>query len=104
MVNVEEIEQLTPKQLEEIQSVMRLFHLMGLTNDDITSLAQILKEWPTYVKNMNEMGADLVRIKRILSEQSGKNGVIDSEDALRKAVGFDNNAENVRFGYGGDTK
>lgn len=103
-MDVSELAKLDPEKLEKIQSVLALFHLFGLSDEEISRLPQVLKNWPIVVKNLNDMGQDLFLVKKSImgKNASGANPEIDSEDSLRKMVGFDSHVENVVFNEGGN--
>ena len=100
MVDVSELAKLDQEKLEKIQSVISLFHLLGLSDEDIALLPQVLKLWPTVVKNMNLMAQDLAIVKQGFATKDGK-GEGDPAINLQKLVGFDSNIENVNFDEGG---
>lgn len=106
MVDVSKLNELTPEELKEIQSIISLFHLLGLTDEEISRLPQVLKNWPLVASNINAMAADLANVKSEVSRLSMPS-VADSEDTndnIRKSVGFGANPETVFFDMGGDKR
>ena len=107
MADVSEIMKLDERKLKEVQAAVLLLHLLGLSDDDISLLPQIVKSWPTVVKNMNAMAEDLAKLRQALSEgkPDGKASQADSAGELQKMIGFGSATELVTFGAdGGDRK
>lgn len=104
MVTIE-LSKLTPKELKAVQSVIRLFHILGLTNDQIEKLPEVLSNWPTVVTNMNAMAQDLFilkqQVERLAPEKnSAKDISADTDINIRNSIGFDKNTELTQFGGG----
>lgn len=93
MADVSEIAKLDSEKLEKIQSVISLFHLLGLTDKDIENLVNIAKGWPTIVKNMNAFSEELDRLSRIAGNKKDTTSSI--QESMAKMVGFDSHAENI---------
>lgn len=100
MADVSELAKLTPAELEKIQSVIKLFHLLGLSDEDISLLPQVLKNWRKVVDTINAHSNDLTALKRGLSNGQSKDSDASSDngDTMRVLVGFDNMSENVKLG------
>lgn len=94
---------MTRKDLKGVKSALALFHLLGLTDEQISLLPQVLANWPTVVKNMNAMAADLATVKAEISRgpQSGDAPHLDTEENIRRSVGFGSHVELVSFDEGG---
>ncbi len=101
MVDVKELSKLSPEELEKIQSVISLFHLMGLSDEDISILPEVLKNWPMLVKNLNLLMNDVVQMKGELVRVSGdkiiKGNDVDTSDNIRESIGFGSSVERVFF-------
>lgn len=103
MADVSELAKLSPEKLEKVQSIIALFHLLGMTDEDIGNLVDMAKKWPIVVKNMNAMAEDLVLLKQGAAVKSSEKAKeFDNEESLRLMVGFDSRVEEVKFGEGGD--
>lgn len=105
MVDVSEISKLSPEELGKVQSVISLFRLLGLTDEDISLLPQVLKNWPKVVEVINGHSEDLERIKGLVTANKGQDELEkiadDTPDNIRSAFGFGSRTENVRFDGGG---
>lgn len=100
MADFSEIMKLTPRQLKKAKEIAVFLKLLGLSDKDIELIPQIIKNWPTIVKNMNEMSADFASFKLQLANQDNKNdGGDDFETpaSIRKGIGFGETAENVDY-------
>lgn len=110
MVNIEEIQKLTPKQLEIIQAVLALFAVMGITKEQLATLPELLESFPTYVSNMNLMAQDLAKLKATLAQYGApkakeeEDPTADTSENIRRSFGFDSHNERVAFGEGGIVK
>lgn len=103
MVDVSEIAKMDSEKLEKVQSVIALFHLLGITDEEIALLPQVLKNWPTIVSNMNGMTKDMVEMKNSIARlkpRSENKGEPDDATALQNMVGFDSSIEKVSFNRG----
>lgn len=103
MADVSELAKLDPEKLGKIQSIISLFHLLGMTDNDIENLVEMAKKWPTVVKNMNAMAYDLTLLKQgaAAKDEKGTDGG-ENDESLRLLVGFGSRAEDVSFdGEGG---
>lgn len=104
MVDVSEISKLSPEELGKVQSVISLFHLLGLSDEDISLLPQVLKNWPKVVEVINGHSEDLERLKGLVTANKGQDEldkIADTPDNIRSAFGFGSRTENVRFDGGG---
>ncbi len=97
MADVSEIMKLTPEELAEVKSSIRLFHILGMTDEEISLLPQIAKNWGIVVSNMNAMATDLADLRSRLSTSGGKreDGSLDTDENIRRSFGFGENAESV---------
>ena len=100
MADVSEIAKLSPEKLKEIQSVISLFHLLGLTDEDIEKLPIVLRNWDKAVNTINAHSQDLENIRSSLSKNGNgrKDAEGDTPDSLRSMIGFDSSPEVVNFG------
>ena len=106
MADVSEIRQLTPERLEKIQAVLDLFRLLGITDEELARLPQVLKNWPTAVSNMNAFSAELSEAKARLDALSIRKSAAeeiaaDTDENIRRSFGFGDASELVNFGPGG---
>lgn len=99
MADVSELAKLTPAELEKIQSVIKLFHLLGLTDEDISILPEVLKNWRKAVDTINAHSLDLQNFKKSLSSNSAdkSDASMNSAEAMQKMVGFGESPERVDF-------
>ena len=100
-----EIENLTPKELKEVQSVLRLLHILGLSNEQIEKLPEVLSLWPRVVNNMNKMAEDLFEVKsevaRMVKEKAPLPDIsADTDENIRSSIGFGSSPELTLFGGG----
>lgn len=104
MADVSEIAKLTPEQLDKVQSVISLFHILGLTDEDISLLPQVLKLWPKVVDTVNAHSIDLSNLKRSMASDKSQNlnTNLDTPENIRSAIGFGSNVERVVFKEAGD--
>lgn len=105
MADVSEIRNLTPERLEKVQAVLDLFRLLGLSDEEISLLPQVLKNWPIVVSNINAFSSDLVAIKsdvaRLSVKRAGQDTGVDTEENIRESIGFGNHPEIINFGTEG---
>lgn len=104
MVTIE-LSKLTPKELRAVQAAIRLFHILGLTNEQIEKLPEVLSNWPTVVTNMNAMAQDLYALKqqveRLITEKAPARDIsADTDENIRDSIGFGANPELTQFGGG----
>ena len=105
MVEIKKLKEMSPEKLEKVQSVIDLFNLLGITDEQIALLPQVLANWPTIVSNMNAMAQDLATLKMSSARKSESGDNLDTEESLRESVGFGKHTEMVFFGEdGGDKK
>lgn len=99
MADVSELAKLTPAELEKIQAVISLFHLLGLTDEDISILPEVLKNWRKAVDTINAHSLDLQNFKKSLSSNNAdKSGAsMNSAEAMQMMVGFGESPERVDF-------
>lgn len=102
MAAVSEIMKLDADKLKEVQSAISLFHLLGLTDEDIALLPQVLKNWQLVVKNLNDMAVDLANLKQSTLAKKGRADTsLDTPENIRSLIGFEETTERVRFEEGG---
>lgn len=104
MVEIKKLKEMSPEELEKVQSVLDTFNLLGITDEQIALLPQVLALWPTIVNNMNLMAQDLATLKLATGKKEKQSESLDTEEAIRKSVGFDNHTEMVFFDEEGDKK
>lgn len=104
MVDVSELSKLTPERLEKAQAVIDLFHLLGLSDEEISLLPVVLRNWGKVVDTINAHSEDLERVKSVVTANKGQqelDAASDTPDNIRSAFGFGVRAESVNFGAGG---
>lgn len=106
MADVSELAKLTPAELEKIQAVISLFHLLGLTDEDISILPEVLKNWRKAVDTINAHTEDLVAIKRSISLGKADKGKasMNGADEMQMMVGFGMAKEKIFFDNGAKEK
>lgn len=100
MADFSEIMKLTPRQLKKAKEVAVFLKLLGLSDEDIKLIPQIIRNWPIVVKNMNDMSADFANFKMQLADKDDKNKDKDDFEtpaSIRQGIGFGENAENVDY-------
>lgn len=90
---VSEIAKLKGKDLKEVQGVIAMLHLLGLSDDDIESLVEIAKNWKTIASNMNLFSEELGNIKRKIGIDDKDSNESETTSNYRDFVGFGTNAE-----------
>lgn len=93
MADVSEISKMSSKELKQVQGAIAMFHILGLTDDDIKSLVVMAKQWETIVSNMNAFSNELIAIKRKIGSGKGENGGSDAPEDYKDLVGFDSHSE-----------
>ena len=104
MVEIKKLKEMSPEKLEKVQSVIDLFNLLGITDEQIALLPQVLANWPTIVKNMNAMANDLATLKMASAKKAESGDNLDTDESIRESVGFGNHAEMVFFDEDGGKK
>lgn len=79
---IDTIKNLTPKQLKEVQSVLALFSLMGITDEQLAKLPIILSNWGKMADNLNKMAVDLIDARKRIAELESK--VAGNQDKTKK--------------------
>ena len=101
MADFSEIMKLTPRQLRKVKAISAFLKLLGLSDAEIELIPQIIKNWPTIVKNMNEMAADFAEFKLTLGVKDDKKADgaddFDTPSSIRKGIGFGVDTENVDY-------
>lgn len=99
MVDVKELSKLTPDELAKVQSVISLFHLLGLSDEDINVLPEVLKNWRQAVDTLNAHTVDLANLKQILPSRQSKDSdaSLDTPENIRLMFGFGESPERVDF-------
>ena len=99
MTDVSELMKLDSESLTKVQSVISLLHLLGLSDEDIALLPEVLKNWRKMVDTVNAHSIDLANVKRsVSSNKPDKSGVnLNSAEAMQRMVGFGESAERVDF-------
>lgn len=99
MVDVKELSKLTPEELTKVQSVISLFHLLGLSDEDIAILPEVLKNWRQAVDTLNAHTVDLANLKQISPSRQSKNSdtSLDTPENIRLMFGFGESPERVDF-------
>lgn len=102
MAVASEISKIDADTLEKVKTVITLFHMIGITDEMLDKLPQILASWPTVVSNMNAMVEDLNKLKMAVYQQKPavNQNSGDTPENLRKAVGFGETIERVVFEKG----
>lgn len=105
----QELAKLNRGQLKTLQAVLSLLHILGLSDEQINALPQILTNWPTMAKNMNAMSADLIEIKKkICTLEDRKNGDekehdpkgMDTADNIKESGGLGKDVERIHYEKG----
>lgn len=104
MVDVKALKELDAERLAKIQAVIDLFHVLGLSDEEISLLPQVLKNWPKVVETINAHSVDLANLKQGVPSGKTKNldTSLDTPDNLRQMIGFGESPERVNFSDGGD--
>lgn len=99
MVDVKELSKLTPEELTKVQSVISLFHLLGLSDEDIQILPEVLKNWRKAVDTLNAHTVDLGNLKQVFSSGQSKNPdtSLETSENIRRMFGFGESPERVDF-------
>jgi hypothetical protein len=106
----QELAKLNRGQLKTLQAVLSLLHILGLSDEQINALPQILTNWPTMAKNMNAMSADLIEIKKkICTLEDRKNGDekdpdpkgMDTAENIKTSGGLGKDVERINYEKGG---
>ena len=99
MVDVKELSKLTPEELTKIQSVISLFYLLGLSDEDIALLPEVLKNWRKAVDTLNAHTVDLANLKQGLptGQPNNLDTSLDTPENLRHMFGFGESPERVDF-------
>lgn len=102
MVDVKELSKLTPEELAKVQSVISLFHILGLSDEDIAILPEVLKNWRQAVDTLNAHTVDLANLKQVFPSGQSKNPdtSIDTPENIRLMFGFGESPERVDFNSG----
>lgn len=102
---IKELSNLSNKELKQVKSVITFFHLLGMTDEQIASLPQVLSNWPIVAKNMNAMSKDLIEVKSMISDLSARNGSksaddkkLDTSENIKEASGIGKDIERINFG------
>ena len=98
MVDVSELEKLSPEELKAAQEAIALFRLLGLSNEDISMLPKIVKQWPKLIEIVNGHSDDLTSLRMQINKNEKPvkpNAKPETPDSLREMVGFDSHVESV---------
>lgn len=106
MVDVKELNSMSAKDFAKVKSVIALFHLLGLSDEDISMIPEILRNWRKLVDTVNIHSYDLANLKQSSFKQKGGNVDISSEtpENIRNMFGFGESLEKVSFNEGGTSK
>lgn len=103
MVDVKALKELDAERLAKIQAVIDLFHVLGLSDEEISLLPQVLKNWPKVVETINAHSIDLANLKQSMpnGKQKSTDTALDTPENIRQMFGFGETSEKVQFSDGG---
>ena len=106
MVNVKTLHNLSSEDLGKIQAVIGLFELLGITEEDLARLPEVLANWDMVKKNLNLMVADVSTLKEQVATLIANGGKSSKDNEtpenLQQSVGFGSATERVLFRGGND--
>ncbi len=106
MVDIRTLHNLTSEDLGKIQAVIDLFALLGISEEDLANLPEVLANWGTVKKNLNLLVKDVADLKTQVATliANGGKGSKETENPenLQQSVGFGSATERVLFRGGND--
>jgi len=103
---ISELSKLSPRELKQVKSVVTFFHMIGLTDEDINLLPQIVKNWPAVAKNINLFGKQIIEMKGDIEDLETRGGnknkdgkSSDTTANIRQSVGIGSDIQRVHFNF-----